>query len=840
MFNSSEISLRRAVVVASKKAGSKGNIAESIRESAMGQMDLLEQAQGFIGGTKDHKNLQSAAIGIAIQGLEIAYHVLSSQMQTAQFQRKQFVDECENNIATFILNRSKEIEDFSVHEQAIENYYQILNQECNPFFSYFGIQDRVDENNPKIHHLSILPFFKMSQSLQQKSLIASQLDQHRQACFLFLKTGLPSNEYYQKYQKTNRLFLQLEGLWEKENYLNRFRAPRFIILSLANLLWNLLYPVDAETGIPLTLNECVNLCIKIELFLNLILDSTQDNFIDLINDSQNHLYSFILKIEIYVKGLHQAFEYERLHEINLTDVSNSMHRALRIMANKIMELIFQKKEAAETLMGQLMLIGEICHQNPGIIENTFKQKTSMAVPALNKTPSSMIDLILLFIHSPPHQRLEILEYCQTSLNEASQELGQTLEKFNLDFLIAFEENAKKHFKKLSLPLDFYLWIGKRFIPLLMMVMECFNIFEDTRAYAYRSDEQSFKDKEQRRQIIDIAATEGLEKYYHWSLSIFLKNKSKTSENLDLLLHEQNKMLKMTKLLKQIGSLVLENRRFLQQADFQAMILDFLKKIELAYKGLNIRLNSVEAEMAVDQQIQRHEKRVIQPMLDDLEATVESIQQSITQVSQVMSAPGFSEQERQLMMEKTADIQAQFQSIFQTHFVLPTDVPNVAEVFGTPEKTFIDKNYPHINPQKTLIAVLQKCYEGMSLASKQGIKGELLINMKQEIAKQRLCSKEQLKKWIFELLHITSAPRSNYFNFFQASYGQTRSAQVLIQAILNEKINLQLPLAAILFDAENIEIKDLNAKKVLQRIHQLKKENDWCLLAEQLQGDLCFC
>jgi hypothetical protein len=830
MLNSSEISLRRAVATASKKVGPKGNIAEAIKESALGQMDLINQAQGFMGGVKDSKNLEGAAIGMAVQGLEIAYHVLSGQMQEAKFQRKQFVDECENQLATFVINKSKEVEDFSKEEIAIDRFYQLLQKECSSFLNYFGIQAHPDEDNPKINRLSILPFFQMSQALQQKSLVASDLDQHRQACFLFLKTGLPTRYYYQQYKNINRIFLQLEGIYQKENYLNRFRAPRFIVVCMANLLWNLLFPVDAETGIPLTLGECVNACLKAELFLNLILDDTQENFLQTIDDEQGTLNSFLIKTEMYIKSLHQAFEFERLREINLTDVSNSMHRALRIMANKITELIFKRDNAAETLVGQLMFLGELTLQNPGLMERFFPK--TVDIPGVNSTPCSMIDLLILFIHESPYSRKQIINKAKKSRNEALQELGTILSEIHQSFIIPFEENALKSFKKKNIPMDFYLWIGKRFIALVVMVMECFNIFEDTRAPQFKNDPRTKKDKEQRNFIINIAASSNINKYYEWSLSIFLKHKSKTSDNLDQLLHEQNKMLMMTRLLDQVGSLFMENRIFLQQPDFQTMLLDCLKKIEIAYKGLNDRLNSVEAQMMSDAQIQRHEKRVIQPMLDDLEATLEFIQRSILQVSQVISAPGFSEQEKKLLQEKTAAIQSQFQSIFQGSTLLPLEIS--LDDVKLEQKSAPS---PKKSSNKALIALLQKCYDGMSSQSQEGIKGDLLIKMKQRIQKEPLLTQEDIKGFIIDLLNITATPRSNYF--FQAAYGQTRSAKTFIQAVLNERFNQEIPIAAIIFDNPDINLKTLNEAKVLQRIQYLKQEHHWCNLADQLREESIF-
>jgi hypothetical protein len=275
---------------------------------------------------------------------------------------------------------------------------------------------------------------------------------------------------------------------------------------------------------------------------------------------------------------------------------------------------------------------------------------------------------------------------------------------------------------------------------------------------------------------------------------------------------------------------MENRIFLQQAEFQNMLLDCLKKIEIAYRGLNDRLNSVEEQMMSDAQIQRHEKRVIQPMLDDLEVTLESIQRSILLVNQIISAPGFSEQEKKLLQEKTATIQAQSQSIFPINTTLPFDIS-----FDDKAKD-ISINQSKITPKKTtntaLIALLQKCYQGMSKQSQDGIKGDLLIKMKQHIQKESSLSQEDIKGFLMDILNITATPRSNYF--FQADYGQTRSAKAFIQAVLNERLNQELPIAAIIFNESDINIKTLNESKVVQRIKKLKEEHHWCNLAHQLQ------
>ena len=161
------------------------------------------------------------------------------------------------------------------------------------------------------------------------------------------------------------------------NYLNNSRAPRFIIMSLCNLLWNLQHPVDTHTGVPISLQQAKKLCNEVLLFINQILDEQMPPHLSKIGKMHEGLISFIQKIEIQVKELYSAYIDEIINEINIEDVTNSAHHVLRIMDKSIYKLLYkstnaisQKTEpdekAAEDIAYLINLLNQLINVNPAI------------------------------------------------------------------------------------------------------------------------------------------------------------------------------------------------------------------------------------------------------------------------------------------------------------------------------------------------------------------------------------------------------------------------------------------------------------------------------------------
>jgi hypothetical protein len=103
LIYSSEVSLRSAVFNAQKTLEKGENLAEKIKLQALSQMDLVQQAEGLFNGLKQSESLQSAAIHLAVKGIEIAYQAIKDEMTEARFKRKQFVEECETYLAAFMM-----------------------------------------------------------------------------------------------------------------------------------------------------------------------------------------------------------------------------------------------------------------------------------------------------------------------------------------------------------------------------------------------------------------------------------------------------------------------------------------------------------------------------------------------------------------------------------------------------------------------------------------------------------------------------------------------------------------------------------------------------------------
>lgn len=664
LIHSSEISLRSAVLNAKKTLKKGENLAEKIRTQALGQMELVQQAEGLFSGIKNSESIQSAAISIATKGIELAYQAIRDELTEARYKRKRFVEECETHLATFTISSAKELSEYSVEEHAIKRFYEMLQSKCPDIIEYFGIQVHQAEDSPEEHYYAVLPFYRMSFALQQNTVIANKIDAHRQAIFLFLKTGLPIQYYYDKFKNYHRLWLQLQGIFNSKNYLNHLKAPRFMISALANLLWNLQHPVNPQTGIPLSLIECVSICHQASMFMNELLNPSQFEFLPYLDSQAKHLSQNLCRTELLIKSLQNVFEYDRLHEVNLADISKHMHSALRIMSNKLLELIYQDEFASEKLVGQIMMMGELLMQNHDLYAY-FHDFDEKATPrACNKKARTLIDVITLFAHQTPGNRNLICQNLIKTGAETHIQFAYQLREFHESFLDKFEGIVIMNLKIPQLERkEIFNKTARHFIPLIILVMESFTVFRDTRPrktieHNSSSDvdesiydlQNTAHDRKQRNEILNDAAGPESTRYYNWSLSKFLKVKSSFHDSLDLLLSYQNQMRLETQALDVAAFQVAENRALLLKKKFKDDLIQKLQGLHLFYSQLTIQFNDVESKMHADLKLHRDQKRVLQPMLDELEATIQAIQKSISIVKSIVSNAKFEEQEKERVAE----------------------------------------------------------------------------------------------------------------------------------------------------------------------------------------------
>lgn len=663
MMHSSEISLRSAVFSAQKSLEKGENLADKIKQQALNQLSVVQQAEGLFSGVKNSNNLQSAAIHLAVQGIELAYHAVSAELSEAKFKRKRFVEECETHLASFSISSHREMNEYSLEELSIYYFIQLIDSKFSDIKPYLGIISHQSQEFPDERYYAVMPFYRMSMSLEQNSVIASKIDTHRQAIFLFLKTALPLKFYYEKYQNYSRFWLQIQGLAHQKNYLNHLKAPRFIISALANLIWNLQHPVDANSGVPLPIDECSAICNKASMFLNDLLNPSQFKYLPQLDQRCEKVIRNLCQIELLIKSLQSAYDYDHLHEINLSDISKHMHSALRIMSNKIMELIYRDENASEKLVGQIMIMGELLMQNHELYEAFHELQKKCKPKFINEQASTLIDILNLFAHQTPWQRKQVWQSLIQTGSEYHIQFAHQLKLFHKTFLDQFETVVKKNLKRQS----FNENTAPHFIPLILMVMESFTVFRDTRPKKSTELESlddkdesvadlqnSTHDRKQRHKILNDAASTTMEnpnKYYYWSLSSFMEVKSAFHDSLDMLLSKQNQMRIKTLEMDILAFRLSENRSLLLKKDFKRELLRALKDICVYYNQLLKMFNLLESRMQADLTLQRDQKRILQPMLDDLESCMEAIQKSIAMVNTIMTDARFEEYERSRQKEK---------------------------------------------------------------------------------------------------------------------------------------------------------------------------------------------
>ena len=85
----------------------------------------------------------------------------------------------------------------------------------------------------------------------------------------------------------------------------------------------------------------------------------------------------------------------------------------------------------------------------------------------------------------------------------------------------------------------------------------------------------------------------------------------------------------------------------------------------------------------------------------------------------------------------------------------------------------------------------------------------------------------------DLVRVTSGYSKTIFG--QAAYGQTRSAQALIAAIKDPRLNQRLPLASILFGSETvIDLSQITDSEIQGKLMSLKCQFKWEESADDIQ------
>lgn len=848
-----ELSLRAAVNTTKRNLNSDEDQTRAIQTVAN------ERARAQIAGSSDgnavssQMNLQSMAIDLAVVGLRMAYGAVKKQIEVLHSKRLDFDKERQVGVATFMVPINKEERDLSIHEQVIKSFLELSFDKENQLFStYLGIHtaDLLTEKGMKFY--SVLPFYRMSEALGQPLASTKPIDKQRMAINLFFRSALPDAiaDIETHFQTDSKFISFWVSTFEGKNYLNNRRAPRLIMMSLSNLLWNLQHPVDSEAGYPLGLSLCIELCHKVEYYLNHFLNAESRHYLGKISNHENRLMSFLRKIEIHTKALREAYEEELLHGINIDEVTNSARRALRIMDKSVFKLIYRRynpitkkndpdDRAAENIAYLVSYLNELVTQNKRLISafNPYPEWINANHLWLNTPPKTIVDILIIFCHLSREDREYYLKKINQSGTGSAQEFVDTMHVFYKDFIHPIRAVSKKELGATAIT-HHHVNVGRltarRIIPLISLVVEDYRIDVDTletnEDKAMSPLQLNVMRGKQQVQAINLSAkTGGPDEYYVWTLSPFVKLSPGTAKEFDALPKHQYRMTQMTQLMDSVRELVENYRNLLQHKVFQTFLLKCLSKVKEEYQILDRRIDEVEKYLARDELISRSLQSILRPMMNDLNTSLDAFAVAAANFERVVSSPSFIIRERDMFKNKLVLVDQQFKGLFD-------EASGIDEILDAmPEGKLLTTNPNEMSavPVKKTVEtrkvvalrkLVQQCQEALSSQSKKGHKGALLRDLLNMMDRKKDYTDAEFNKAIMELVHIVACYRETWF--FQAAYAQTRSAKILMEAMKDPCINAMFPLAAVIFDDPRINHLELSNDQILKRLKSLREIKQW--------------
>lgn len=850
-----ELALRAAVNTTKRDLTAGANQSDSIQNVALSRARELINGSADLGAISSQLLENGAAIHIAMQGLKLAYSALSKQMEVLKNQRLAFDKERQAGIATFLVPTDKEEGQLSIEEKVLKGFLEGVEKNAS-FSTYLGIHSAELLTDTGSKFYSVLPFYRMSEAIGQPVASPRPLDRQRTAIHLFFKSALPDAiaDIDMRFQADWGFVSFWQSAFQGRNYLNDRRAPRFIMICISNLLWNLQYPIDPETGFPLGLRRSIELCRETELFINQLLNTEAPPYLHEISNEENGLVSFLRKIETHTKALRLAYAEEHLHELNFDEITNSAHRALRIMDKSVFKLVYRrqnvltKKEepddkAAEKMAYVISYLNQLLTRNPDLLHAFSPPPEWMSAETeMNHPPMTVVDILIIFAHLSWRQRDKFLSIIKKSTMGSAIEFAETLKKFDQKFIKPIKEVSKKELQT-TLFHPKHQEVGcltaQRLVPLMTLVIEDYRIdvdtpYSQTRTHYAESHPTSPQCRRGKQQVhaINQSAETG-RGYYQWVLSPFITKSPLVPSEIDELPKRQYRLTQITKLMDNVGDLLQHYRHFLHHAPFQTFLLKCLTHVKEEYTALEQHIEKVDQCLG-DEHINRNLQAILRPMIRDLNNSLRDFALATTSFETLVSAPDFTDQQRQLLASKLGSISEQFTTLFE-------EDSGVERLIALPTSSLPIQEIPAPNvltdrvEARQVIALrklVMRCYNALSHQSREGHKGDLIRELLTIIEGQPHFTEAQIKHLVMDLTRVTASYRETWI--FQASYGQTRSARALISAMRDPSLNSILPLASILFEGSGMQFKQVSDAQILQRLKSLRGGHHWQESVEQIK------
>ncbi|KTC65401.1 Uncharacterised protein (plasmid) [Legionella adelaidensis] len=800
-------------------------------------------ATSFLSEIAKQKEIIGLAV-VAVVGAAMAIRHAISELNDARLDYDKVIRKCKigaMEIPTDCEEGRLETEQLVVHQ-----FVEMTKDTEHHLAPYFGIQEDTltDKHHSRLY--SVLPFSTMSKHLGQVIASSRPLDVARREIRLFLDGRLPKilGDLDRVFEKQWKPVEVVKHTFKGTNYLNDLKAPRFIMITLANLLWHLQHPVDPETGYPLSVSDSLALCREAAQFVNNLLNRDRRPFIHKIANEQNHLDEYVQMVEAHIRALHEAYEKELTQELNIQDVANRAHEVIRRMDTSVFEIVFTREEtpgekipddkAAGNIAELVSALNIILNGNPAILDYFLPFKDiPHRTAGVNHKLNTVIDLLIIFCHLPEDERRRLLDLLLKQGGTFSL-FSKQLKSFYHEFVEPIQAVCKRdlgHGKIFGHASEEQVMVltARRLIPLITLVIEDYGVSVDTE----RSTEVAEKSK-----ATEVPIFSGIEQvefinrnwvrdrgYYNLMLSAFITMNADSEALIDEFPKKQYRLTQVTKLLDSITELTFNYRNFLQHKGFQAFLKDAIRRVSVEFTQVGEKIKEIDRQILIrDNSSSRTMTDIIGSLLEDLFKSLRAFAAASSHLRDVVDAPDFTEQQQHILQKKLRSISEQYTRLFGIR------LDTSAFTTDKTEAVFQENTCrPHSVRPSTVAALkslIYRCSDALSFQSRYGHKGKLLrdLSLLVDHTANRLTD-DQIRKVILELVRITASYTT--LGFFHANYCETRSAKALINGLKDSDLNAELPLMDIIFGADTQIDYQLVADKVLfEKLVNMGREKHW--------------
>lgn len=819
----------------------------------------------------------NALVGVAVAALAAGYELLDRQHVMAEMDVGYLAKELAAGIATMVVPSSKL--GHSKEVKAIEDLLSMARSFDIPLED-LGIKES-DLNGDKFY--SVLPYYKMAGKGTPDKVHPSSLDAARTNISLMLSvdgvTPLKKTEDRILHNRgpLNKLGAPFERLYQGSNYLNDIRAPRLILMSVANLLWNLQHPNNQE-GMPLSLEDSIRLCENASRFLNRLGSPEYSPFVDKLPDARE----FIARAQASLTLLKKGYEHEQETSVKLVDVTDAAHSGIRSLYQNLFGLVYLAKDAhtkkklpdemaERTVANHLATIDTFITLDPGLLKNlnsaldlsktTFLRRIPAAA-GMNIPIKTTLDILILLCHLSKDDFIKLANKC-----DAQPGHGQNHRLFIEEmrtFHNHFVRPVQKKFEDLKLPGEKEFTsvqrAARRLVPFLSSVNGDLKHFKTDEvaeshdpAAVKRSNSMKRIHKDLDSQLEISASDKPADAYYRWDI-LTVDGKLQKSEARDILSELPKygyRMSQMTKLIDSIEYMTENYATCLTDETYVKFMVECLRQFKSETKMLNDRIDKMTQTFSDPRQSRDASTsilvNVLEPMSAEFKKQAHAIDAASSRISMLLQRDTFISEQETVVKQRFSEIGEQYKALFGTSPLLegvqakllgaasPTRASDAQPESALKRRPAMTRGHGSAqepagpaasmvvsdgNEREELLKLIDTCFNAMSYQSRHGEKGDLLKLLQTKVEGTDPLTKDDVAAMVKHLISVTARYRETYF--FQASYGETRSAKALIAAVRDPVVNKALGLSEVLFGDASADVKGMKDDVLVARLVKLRE------------------